>query len=400
MVQKAGAPASGVESTARPAPGAMTLALGGLIALAAALGVGRFVYTPILPLMVEDLGMSQSAAGAIASMNFAGYLIGALLAASPALRGSRRRWMSGALAVSVVTTGAMGLVDSTLAFSILRFVSGVASAFVMVFASALVLDRLNAAGRAGLSALHFAGVGAGIAASAALVSVLAAAGGTWRMLWIASALLSLVCLALAAWLIPDAEEVARPVPTSHAGAQQALRRLVIAYGLVGFGYVITATFLVAIVRADAQLRSAEVYVWLLVGLSAAPSVAVWGRVARRVGNARAYAVACLMLAVGVAASVLSPGIAGIIVSALLLGGTLMGLTALGLIEARRLSLGDPRRTLAVMTASFGLGQIVGPTVAGVLHDATGSFLVPSLWAVGALLVAALLTLVPSHHAPA
>jgi MFS family permease len=148
-------------------------------------------------------------------------------------------------------------------------------------------------------------------------------------------------------------------------------------------------------RCDLTGRSRSVYRKFRL-----PSVAVWGRVARRVGNARAYAAACLLLAVAVAASVLSPGVAGIIVSALLLGGTLMGLTALGLIEARRLSLGDPRRTLAVMTASFGLGQIVGPTVAGVLHDATGSFLAPSLWAVGALLVAAMLTLVPAHPAPA
>jgi predicted MFS family arabinose efflux permease len=383
---------------ARFARHASGLALGGLIALAVALGVGRFVYTPILPLMVEDLGMSKSVAGAIASMNFAGYLFGAVLAASPAMRGSRRGWMIAALAASAATTGAMALVDSALAFSVLRFVSGIASAFVMVFASALVLDRLNAAGRAGLSAVHFAGVGAGIAASAALVSVLTAAGGGWRMLWIASALLSLVGLAIASFLIPDAAESSSPAPKAPRGAQHALRRLVVAYGLFGFGYVITATFLVAIVRGDAQLRSAEAYVWLLVGLSAAPSVAVWGLVARRLGNARAYAVACLLLAVGVSASVLSPGIAGIIVSAVLLGGTLMGLTALGLIEARRLSLGDPRRTLAVMTASFGLGQIIGPTVAGVLYDATGSFLMPSLWAAGALLVAAMLTLVPAHHA--
>lgn len=89
------------------------LAVGGLIALASALGVGRFVYTPILPLMIEDLGMTTTMAGALASANFAGYLIGALVAASSAMLGSRRRWLIAALSVSAVSTGAMGEVDPT-----------------------------------------------------------------------------------------------------------------------------------------------------------------------------------------------------------------------------------------------------------------------------------------------
>lgn len=364
------------------------------MALAAAIGVGRFVYTPILPLMVEDLGLSRSAAGSIASMNFAGYLAGALAAASPVLRGSRRRWMIGALGASAATTAAMALFSSALAFSMLRFLGGFASAFVMVFASALVLERLAVSLRPSLPAVHFAGVGSGIAASAAIVSAMVATGAGWRALWVAGALLSLACLAGAAALIPDAAEPVRMPQKDGGGNRSALRRLVAAYGLFGFGYVITATFLVAIVRGEPQLRPSEGYAWLIVGLAAAPSVAVWGWIARRTGNARAYALACLLQAVAVAASVLSPSVTGIVCAALLLGGTFMGTTALGLIEARRLADGDPRRTLALMTASFGLGQIVGPAVAGTLSDATGSFIVPSLLASAALLVAATLTLAP------
>jgi predicted MFS family arabinose efflux permease len=381
-----------------PAYHPVKLAIGGLLALAAALGVGRFVYTPILPLMVEDLGMSQSVAGVIASMNFAGYLAGALASASPRLRGSRRGWLIGALAASAATTAAMGLGGSGVLFFVLRFLGGFASAFVMVFASALVLDRLSAAGRGALSALHFAGVGAGIAASAAVVSVIVAAGGDWRALWFASALLSVMCLVAVYVLIPDAAEPPRAVVKAHAGRQLALRRLVVAYGLFGFGYVITATFLVAIVRGSPELRTSEPYVWLLVGLAAAPSVAIWGMAARRVGNAKAFGLASLLQAFGVSASVLSSSVAGIIASALLLGGTVLGLTALGLIEARRLAPGDVRRTLAIVTASLGVGQILGPAVAGVLFDLTGSFLVPSLWAAAALLVAAMLTIVPARDA--
>jgi MFS family permease len=133
------------------------LAAGGLVAMAAAMGIGRFVYTPILPRMTEDLGISKSAAGLIASANFAGYLAGAAAAATPLLRGSRRRWLLSGLAVSAATTAAMAFVSSIPAFIALRFAGGAGSAFVLVFASALVLDRLKSAGRGGQSARPICG---------------------------------------------------------------------------------------------------------------------------------------------------------------------------------------------------------------------------------------------------
>ena len=136
-------------------------ALGGFLALAAALGVGRFVYTPILPYMVAGLGISKSEAGLIASANFIGYLLGALAAAGGRVPGARRSWLLGALAVSALSTGAMALATSLGPFLALRFVGGAASALVMVFASVLVLDRLSAMGRCEWAAMLYAGVGGG-----------------------------------------------------------------------------------------------------------------------------------------------------------------------------------------------------------------------------------------------
>jgi predicted MFS family arabinose efflux permease len=367
--------------------------------MAVAIGIGRFVYTPILPPMAAALGMSKATAGFIASANFLGYLAGALLAATPYVPGSRRRWLIVALAVSALTTGAMGAVSSTPAFLLLRFLGGVASAFGLVFASALVLDRLGAAGRPQLSAVHFGGVGTGMAASAALVSVLTWIGTGWRALWLASGLVSLTAVALVPVLVPDRQDGAPP-PTPAGGRSRGLAAFVVAYGLFGFGYVITTTFLVAIVRASPDVRPLEPLVWIVVGLAALPSVALWTRVARAIGIVRAYALACVLEAIGVGASVLWVTPAGVLAGGVLVGGTFMGLTALGLIRARQLATGDVRRTLALMTAAFGLGQIVGPAFAGIVSERSGSFVAPSLVAAAGLLLAAALVMTTAGTEPA
>lgn len=365
------------------------VAIAGLVALAAGMGIGRFVYTPVLPFMEEALGLSKPQAGVIASVNFLGYLLGALAAASPILPGSRRLWLLVALGVSAITTAAMGLTNSMALFLGLRFIGGFASAFTLVFASALVLDRLAAAGRPALSAIHFAGVGVGIAISALLVSGLSAGGADWQMQWIASGAVALLGLLLVVWLIPVEVPTVHAAPAPHgAGVERRLAGLILAYGLFGFGYVITATFVSTMVRTEPELRVIEPVVWLIFGLAAIPSIALWTWVGRRWGNDRGFALACLVEAVGVAMSVVTTNALVVAIGAALLGGTFMGITALGFIFARDLTSGDPRRSLALMTAAFGLGQMIGPTFAGVTYRFGESFLLSSLVATLALLVAA------------
>lgn len=372
-------------------------ALGGFLALAAALGVGRFVYTPILPYMAAGLGISKSEAGLIASANFLGYLVGALAAARGSVPGARRSWLLGALAVSALTTGAMALPASLGPFLALRFVGGAASALVMVFASALVLDRLSAMGRSEWAAMLYAGVGGGIAISSLAVSGAAAGDDDWPRLWMASGAIAFAALLPSWWLLPRGEGPSPPVAADRpeaVGDGARLPRLILAYGLFGFAYVITATFVSDMVRADPVLRPAEHPVWLWVGLTAAPSVLLWTWAGRRWGNERAFAAACLIESAGIALGVLAGDVRLLLLAAGLFGGTFMGLTALGLITGRLLSAGDPRRALALMTASFGAGQIAGPLVAGLLFDLRGSYLLPSLLAAAALVAAAVLAVRP------
>jgi len=376
-----------------PAIRPRALAIGGLIAMAAALGIGRFIYTPILPPMIEELGLGKGQAGLIAGANFAGYLVGALAAASPRLPGSMRGWMMWPLVLSAVTTAMMGLVNGLAWFMLLRFIGGAASACVLVLASTLVLERLSAAGRSDLAAWHFAGVGTGITISALLIEALHGLHLDWRAMWLGGGAISLAAVVAVGALVPDVAERGG-VAERAAGVAPSpqLWRLIIAYGLFGFGYVITATFIVAIVRASPAVRSLEFVVWLVLGLSAIPSVAAWSAVARHVGVLRAFALACLVEAIGVVASVIWLNVAGALIAAAFLGGTFMGLTALGLVAARSLAPGEARRALAGMTAAFGLGQAIGPIVAGYGFDLTGSFLLASLLAAFGLCIAMVLAL--------
>jgi predicted MFS family arabinose efflux permease len=366
------------------------LAFGGLLALAAAIGVGRFVYTPILPFMVETLELTKAEAGLIASANFLGYLVGALVAGLSVIRGSPRRWLMLTLGLSAFTTMLSGATSHVVVIIVIRFIGGVASAFVMVFVSTLILERLAASGRSDLSAVHFAGVGVGIAVSALLVSALAAQGLGWRHQWFFSGLLAAFALVAVALLVPDRADDRKAGPPGQLG--RGLIELIAAYGLFGFGYVITATFIVAIVRGSPSIAPLETWIWAIVGLSAAPSLWLWTAIAGRIGLINAFALACIIEAIGVAASVLWMTPAGLILASALLGGTFVGITALGLIAARRMTAGDPRRVLAQMTAAFGLGQIIGPPLAGRLFDLTQSFVSSSLIATAALCVAAVLAL--------
>jgi predicted MFS family arabinose efflux permease len=373
------------------------LALGGLLAMAAAIGIGRFVYTPILPIMLEGLGWSKAAAGLVASFNFLGYLIGALLSVRPIAANAQRRSLIVALLVSAATTLGMAVPSHIVVMMVLRLLGGAASAFVIVLASTFVLARLSAAERGSLSAIPFAGVGVGIMVSAALVSAVLMAGAGWQAMWIGSGGLAFVATGLVAVLTPVQTVIAAPIPAtprpSGAPSRRGLPTLIVAYGLFGFGYVITATFLVTSVRMSAELRELEAWIWVLFGFAAVPSVALWSWIGAWMGAMPAFALACLVEALGVVSSVEWVTVPGICLSTVLLGGTFMGITALGLIAGRQLFGANSQRALGLMTASFAFGQMIGPTAAGHLFDILGSLRVPTLLAAGALVIAAGLAII-------
>jgi MFS family permease len=373
--------------------GTLRLAFGGFLAMAAAMGIGRFVYTPILPAMIEALDWSKVDAGLVASANFLGYLIGALVVGRRTFVTHPRCWLFVGLAVSAATTGAMALSADIYLLMVIRFASGIGSAFMIICASTLVLERLSAAGEGQLSFMHFAGVGAGIVMSATIVTALTAFNAGWQVMWLATGLVaSLMSLIVVTLIPPGKRPEATSRPDEHSRGLPGLGSLAVAHGLFGFGYVITATFLVTLVRETVTIRALEPWIWVIVGCATIPSIPLWQWLGRRAGLLNAYALACLVEAVGVTISVEWVDLTGICVSAVLFGGTFMGLTAIGIMAARELSSGGAQWAIGLTTASFGLGQMIGPTVAGILSDQSGSLRSASFLAAGALVLAATLAL--------
>ncbi|QND65890.1 MFS transporter [Mesorhizobium loti] len=371
---------------------ALRFALAGMIAMAVAMGIGRFVYTPILPGMMEELHLSPADAGWIASANYLGYLVGALAAAGGWAHGRERLLMLAGLGASAVLAALMGLTDAMAAFLVIRFLAGLASAFVMVFMASIVFSHINAAGRSDLQAWHFGGVGLGIAVSAAMMAVLVTEHAGWAAGWLWSAAISACGFVLVALLVDEG-----PLSNGEVAREPALRmdrslvKVIIAYGLFGFGYVVTATFLVAIVRQGGGSRVFEAMVWMVAGLAGFPSIWLWQKIAARIGLYAAYVLACFIEVVGVTASVAIGGRTGPLLGGVLLGGTFIAITAFGLQAARQQAPSAPRRIFALMTAAFGLGQIIGPVAAGFLAQLSGGFFLASIVAAGVLVVSGAIT---------
>ena len=381
---------------------ARVLVAGGACALVTAMAIGRFAYTPLLPYMQRDTGLSLAAAGYLASANFLGYLLGALLAIRI---GPTRRDAAflGGLILSVSSTFAMALLDTAMPQAIVRALSGIASALVLIQGSAIVLDGVLRAGRPAAFTLIYSGVGIGIALSAGLVQWLASTGATASTMWlafgIAAAVLALPALRLRSpppLRAPETPGI-QPMPMNRSAARRSLTWLTAAYGSLGFGYVITMTFIVVIVRGRPEWQTYEMIVWMCVGLAGVPSNHLWGRLAGRIGPWRTMSAAFVLEALGVAAAVSGAHIGLVMLGGALLGGTFLAITALGLATGRQLAPDDSGATVARLTAAFGTGQILGPAIGGWLAERTGSFVVPSALAAAALLAAAVMVEVANRH---
>jgi predicted MFS family arabinose efflux permease len=355
--------------------------LGGILALAAAMGIGRFAYTPLLPAMREVAGLDPTQAGLLATANYAGYLAGALLVAVAVPASARIRILMLSAIGVVATTALMAVTTDLAAWSVVRFVAGLASAGVLVLATGIVLDNLRRQGRTSLSGWLFSGVGLGIVVSGVVVRLTKETLG-WRASWLLLAVIATAAIYPCWRWLPRAAQANALSATSTPGPASApvevhavpiaYMLLFIAYFLEGIGYIVTGTFLVAIVDSMPGLQGIGADVWIVVGLAVIPSAVLWAALAGRAGYARALAGAYLLQAIGIALPI-AGGAGAAFASAVLFGGTFAGITALTLTLGGHLETSRSARLIGMLTAVFGLGQMIGPVLGGVIAHRAENF---------------------------
>lgn len=332
-------------------------------ALAVAMGIGRFAFTPLLPLMVRDGALAQSAGAWLAASNYLGYLAGALTASRLGL--SLPALMRLSLAGTVVATAAMGAFDGLAVWVVLRFLAGVMSAWTLVATSAWVLQHLARAGRTDLSGIVYAGVGVGIAMAGLFCLAAAQPGVSASRLWLELAAVAVFCVVIPALVLGRPSEVSAPPQlVLRPEVPERCTGLVVCYGVLGFGYILPATFLPVLAREVVDDPQVFGLAWPVFGIAAALSTVGAARYFGRINRLRVWAASHVVMAVGVVLPSLWLAPMTIAIAALLVGSTFMVVTMIGMQEARARAPGNPTALLGLMTAAFAIGQLAGPVVSG------------------------------------
>jgi MFS family permease len=371
---------------------------GGICGLVLTIGLARFAYTPLLPSLQIQTGLTDAAAGGLAAINYAGYMSGAL--AATWIDDVRwRHWLySAGLWMALLTVAAMALTTWMPAWALIRYIGGLCGATGMLLGSGLVLGWLMRQGRRPELGLYFIGLGLGIVVSALGAWGLSHLWPTWSDQWLAFAALGLVFF-VPAWKwrppVPPQVVVSHDAVVTGLGSPRWTWTMLASYFAAGWGFVISATFTVAIVEREPALAGQGPLAWAMVGLAAMPAVFIWDLAARRLGDKRA-----LLLAFGLQTlSVMLPAMSGELWAALAgavgYGATFIGIVSMTLALVGRRAPNNPGKAMAKLTLSYGAAQMLAPVVAGYMAQTTGTFK-GALWLTAGVMAAgmALLATLP------
>ena len=365
----------------------------GVFSLVLTLGVARFAYTPLLPLMQQQAGLGVAQAGWLAAINYAGYLSGAVIASRISDLVLKDRLYRIGMIVAILSTLMMGLGSSLPVWAVSRFIAGLSSACAMLLGTGLILNWLIRHEHRAELGIHFSGIGLGIA-GCSIAAELMKASLDWRSQWyVFTAIACVLAVPALRWLPPpDTAAVTRSGQALQDNPPGALflRIFMASYFCAGVGYVVSATFIVAIVNQLPGLQGRGTLAFLAIGLAAAPACINWDLIARRTGDLNALIAAALLQVVGIIMPVLWGGMLATLLGALLFGGTFIGMVSLVLSMAGRYYPTRPAKMMGKMTLGYGAAQILAPALTGWLATRTGSYSTGLYLAAGAMLVGALL----------
>ena len=362
--------------------GPWAIAMAGMVSLAVAMGIGRFAFTPLLPLMLRDGVIDLSHASWLASANYLGYFIGALLCTFQPWIWARLPFLPLLAFSSLVRAGLLATGVLTLAMAwpfqaawpLLRFAAGVTSAVVFVFTSGWCLSQLARRGVPEMGGVIYMGPGAGILVSGLFASGMVAWHWSAASGWLIFGVLAFVLTALVWKILRGSDERlslrgAATVQSRQGAAlpgRAEIGLLTFAYGLAGFGYIITATFLPVIARAALPGSAWLDLFWPLFGFGIMVGALVATKIPATFDRRRLLAACYFMQALGISIPLLSPSLAGFALGSLLLGLPFTAITFFAMQEVRRLRPGAAASFMGLLTATYGMGQIIGPPLVAVM----------------------------------
>ncbi|EGQ3835191.1 YbfB/YjiJ family MFS transporter [Staphylococcus pseudintermedius] len=376
----------------------------GMIALFIVIALGRFAYTPILPFMQLDTGLDNKSVGLLATFNYLGYLIGAMLPIFYIIK-NKVFDLKCYLLLNVATMLLFGVTDHFVIWSLLRLLNGISSGAVFVLASNIVLEALHLARREGIAGLLYSAVGLGLFSSSLFIFLYTDVTH-WRetWIWLGSAafiltLIIIVCLR---------ENPTLPEPASHKahGPEKVIRYskkfyipFAIAYFCEGAGYIITGTFLVAIVKTMPTLSEYAALSWMFVGLGAIPATVLWSMIGQRIGICLSVILAFLLQIVAVLMPIFTVNAFAIALSSMIFGATFLGLTTLFMSKSHQITFETKGNNLvAVMTLIYSVGQMIAPYISGILIERTHSYNDALIFAAAILVVGILSSLYSKRYA--
>lgn len=354
----------------------------GIVTLVVVMGMGRFSLTPQIPLMIADGHLSLSSAGVLAAMNYIGYLAGALHVCR--LRQHHARFLKTGLLLTVLVTLLSGFTSDFLLQSVYRFLAGVGGAWALILVTSWTQRVLAQQQAPRMSAAVFTGPGVGIT----LTGILAGAMTLFQVqddtAWRIYGLVALAG-ALGVWrALPDA--LPAGMPSSSAMLSPALKKLLVAYTLAGFGYILPATFLSQMAHSRFAEGGQAALFWPLFGMAAIAGVLLVIAFAARINTRLTLAAVMMVQGAGVATVVLLPTAGGLLLATVVIGLAFLSIMQLSMRLARESAGEHLARTVAVLTCGYASGQLVGPLVSSASVQFFAS-LQPALWLAAAGLVA-------------
>ncbi|MGB2130648.1 MAG: YbfB/YjiJ family MFS transporter [Marinobacterium sp.] len=347
-----------------------------VVSVVVTVGIARFAYTPLIPEMMEDVGLNSTLAGLLATANYAGYLSGALLIAFIHSSALKIRLYQLGLLGAVLTTGLMGCTNNEWFWYVLRYLAGLSSSAGILIGAGLLMSWLLKQGHKPELGVFFSGLGLGIVLTAVLAELIKS-HFSWDQQWIIYGAVALVLLLPVWWWSPDyrlslpaGKATSRP---SSQGNNRLMLLLQVAYFCAGVGYVVTATFLVAMAEASPLLAGRGWLIWLLVGVAAAPACWFWDLLVRRQGDWLALLLAYLLNAISVLLLLVTDAMPGVMLSAVIYGTSFIGIVSMTLSMVGRLYPDNPSRPMGRLTFGYGIAQMLAPMAVGYMAQTDGHY---------------------------